>query len=127
MGYDLRLCDANSGVTLEVDQPHSYCGGTYAIGGTTECWLSVTYNYYGIFRRVLGNDGIEALYGLTGGESIPLLEQAISQLQGEPDKNYWRATDGNARRALEDLLGLAHLRPEGVWTGGGMEESVPNG
>lgn len=127
MGYDLRLCDPNSGATLELEHPHPYRGGTYASNGTTEYWLSVTYNYYGIFRRVLGDEGIEALYGLTGGESIPLLEQAISQLQGEPDENYWRATDGNARRALEDLLALARLRPSGIWTGKGMEERVPHG
>jgi hypothetical protein len=127
MGYDLRLCDPTSGATLEVEQPHPYRGGTYADGGTTECWLSVTYNYVAIFRRVLGDHGIEVLYGLSGGDSIPLLEQAISQLQGEPDENYWRATDGNARRALEDLLALARLRPGGVWAAEGMEESFPHG
>jgi hypothetical protein len=121
MSYDLRLCDPNSGATLELEQPHSYRGGTYAAGGAIECWLSVTCNYVHIFRRVLGDDGIKALYGLTGGESIPVLEQAISHLHGGPDENYWRATDGNARRALEDLLALARLRPEGVWAGEEMD------
>lgn len=123
MGYDLRL-DRQSGATLELEHPHLCRGGTYARDGTTECWLSVTYNYYGIFRRFLGEDGIEALYGLTGGESIPFLERAISQLHGDPDENYWRATDGNARAALEDLLALARLRPEGIWSGG-PEETTP--
>lgn len=121
MGYDIRLCDPDSGATLNLEQPHTYRGGTYADGGTTECWLSVTYNYFEIFRRVLGEDGIEVLYGLTGGESIPVLEQALSQLHGKPDENYWRATDGNARAALEDLLALARLRPEGIWAGEGMD------
>lgn len=44
MSYDIRLCDPVTHETLEVDSPHLMAGGTYALGGTTELWLNVTYN-----------------------------------------------------------------------------------
>lgn len=31
--------------------------------------------------------------------------------------NYWDATEGNAKRALLQLVALAKLRPDGVWDG----------
>jgi hypothetical protein len=29
--------------------------------------------------------------------------------------DYWKATEGNAKRALCQLVALAQLRPDGVW------------
>lgn len=45
MSYDIRLLDPVTRETLEVDSPHLMRGETYAIGGTTEFWLNVTYSY----------------------------------------------------------------------------------
>lgn len=45
MSYDIRLTDRVTGETLEATAPHQIRGGTYAVGGTTELWLNVTYNY----------------------------------------------------------------------------------
>lgn len=47
------------------------------MGGTTELWLNVTYNYGFIFRKanVLGSEGIQVLANKTGAESIILIDR----------------------------------------------------
>lgn len=101
MSYDISLCDPISHKTLTIDSPHFICGGTYAVGGTTELWMTVTYNY-----------------GKTGAESIPILEKAIAALGDDvDDTDYWHGTEGNAKRALCGLLAFARMRPDGVWEG----------
>ena len=133
MSYDIELQDPITKETLHIDAPHHMRGGTYAIGGTTEASLKVTYNYGQHFRRVFGDSnvelnwfdkvfgggetGIRKLYGMTGAESIPVLESAISQLGDDVDPDYWKPTEGNAKRALTQLLALAKMRPDGVWAG----------
>lgn len=119
MSYDIRLKDRVSGETLKTDQPHFMRGGTYAMYGTTELWLNVTYNYGRIFDRedVLGENGIRTIHGMTGLESIPVLEKAISALKDDVSKDYWEPTEGNAKRALVKLLTMAQMRPDGVWDG----------
>jgi hypothetical protein len=92
-------------------------GGTYVLGGTTEAWLNVTYNYGGIFRRVLGEKGIRSIYGMSGVDSVLVLEKAIAMLSDDVDPDYWKATEGNAKRALCQLLALAKMFPHGVWDG----------
>ena len=91
MSYDIRLCDPVTHETLKTDVPHDMRGGTYAMGGTTGLWLNVTYNYGKHYYRVLGDKGIRTIYGMTGAESIPVLEAAATK--------------------------LARLRPDGVWDG----------
>nr|DAZ42712.1 MAG TPA: hypothetical protein [Caudoviricetes sp.] len=120
MSYDISLCDPVTHETLEVDDMHFVAGGTRSIGGTTELWLNITYNYGNYFRRddVLGRKGIRSIYGKTGAESIPMLEKAISALGDDvDDSDYWHATEGNAKRALYGLLAFAKMRPDGVWDG----------
>lgn len=117
MSYDISLTDPVSGETLELDSPHQMKGGTYAEGGTTEAWLNVTWNYGGIFRSVMGAEGIRSIYGKTGAESIPLLTDAIDKLGGDTDPDYWKATEGNVKQALVQLRALAQLRPDGIWKG----------
>ncbi|EGX67412.1 hypothetical protein [Collinsella tanakaei] len=117
MSYDINLCDPVTRDVLELDEPHDMRGGTYAVGGTTLCWLNVTYNYGDIFRRVLGDKGIRTIYGMTGAESIPVLQRAADQLGDDATGNYWDDTEGNAKRALYKLIALAKLRPDGVWDG----------
>ena len=117
MSYDISLHDP---VTREVpcaDMPHDMRGGTYCVGGTRELWLNVTYNYARHFRRVLGEKGIRSIYGMTGAESIPVLEDAASRLADDASDDYWDATEGNAKRALLQLAAMARLRPDGIWDG----------
>lgn len=117
MSYDVSLCDPVTGEVLKLDAPHQVRGGTFALGGTREAWVNVTYNYAKHLREVLGERGLRSIYGLSGAESIPLLEAAISRLGDDATDDYWEATEGNAKRALHGLLALARLRPDGVWKG----------
>lgn len=119
MSYDINLTDPVTHEVIELSEPHFMRGGTYAVGGTTDMWLNVTYNYAKFYYRddVLGEDGIRTIYGMTGAESIPVLERAIAALGDETSDNYWDATEGNAKRPLTQLLAFARMRPDGVWDG----------
>ena len=135
MSYDIRLTDPVTGETLQLDAPHHMRGGTYEVGGTTDAHLNITYNYATHYYRVFqpatlrpGVDqhhanedgavgGIRSIYGLTGAESIPVLQSAIDQLGDDIHHVYWEPTEGNAKRALAQLLALAKMRPDGVWNG----------
>ena len=117
MSYDIRLNDPVTGDTIMLDSPHQMRGGTYALGGTTDAWLNVTYNYGKHYYRVMGDKGIRTIYGMTGAESIPVLMAAIDALGDDVSTDYWEATEGNAKRALCQLLAFAQMRPDGVWDG----------
>lgn len=117
MSYDIRLCDPVTHEALQTDVPHGMRGGTYAMGGTTELWLNVTYNYGKHYYRVLGEKGIRTIYGMTGAESIPVLEATAAKLSDEVSDDYWEATEGNAKRPLLQLAAMARMRPDGVWDG----------
>ncbi len=136
MSYDIELVDPVTREVLELEAPHHMRGGTYQVGGTTRAHLNVTYNYYPQFARVFAEldsphpkaphwlhedagpvRGIRTIYGLTGAESLPVLDKAIAALGDDVDPDYWKATDGNAKRALTQLRALAALRPDGLWTG----------
>lgn len=119
MSYDIALEDRVTGNILEVDTPHQIRGGTYCVGGTRELWLNITYNYSGIFCRkdVFGENGIRTIYGMTGAESIPVLQKAINALKNDVSDDYWEPTEGNAKQALYGLLAFAQMRPDGIWGG----------
>ena len=117
MSYDISLRDPVTREVLYADMPHDMRGGIYCAGGTAELWLNVTYNYAPHFERVLGESGIRAIYGMTGAESIPVLEAAAARLADDASDDYWDATEGNAKRALLKLAAMAHLRPDGIWGG----------
>lgn len=117
MSYDIWLCDPVSKERIMFDEPHTMTGGTYAMGGTREAWLNVTYNYGGIYRRVMGDDGIRSIYGMTGAESLPLLVGAATILADDASDDYWEATEGNAKRPLLQLAAMARMRPDGIWDG----------
>lgn len=117
MSYDIYLVDPRTHSILESDEPHDIAGGTFEGGGTRDAWLNVTYNYAPIFRRVLGEAGIRAIYGMTAEGSVPVLLAAADRLKDDKTGNYWDATEGNARRALLDLVELARMFPGGVWDG----------
>lgn len=141
MSYDISLKDRVTGDTILLETEHFMRGGTYAIGGTREAWLNVTWNYArwyykdGVFPVKDGeerSEGIRSIYGLSGAESIPVLKSAISALEkmtedltaeeiAEHEKDgasgYWLPTRENAIKPLYSLLALAQMRPDGVWAG----------
>jgi hypothetical protein len=119
MSYDITLNNHVTKEPIELDFTHQIRGGRYAVGGTKELWLNITYNYGAFYRRenVFGREGIRAIYGKTGAESIPILQKAIAALGDDVDPDYWKATEGNAKRPLIQLLTFAQMRPDGVWEG----------
>lgn len=139
MSYDISLVDPVTKETLQMDSPHQMKGGTFALGGTTEMWMNVTYNYArwyykdGVFPFKDGEkQGIRAIYGMSGAESIPILKDAIHVLEGLSEEisdderkkceeqgatGYWLPTRTNAIKPLYSLLAFAQLRPDGVWEG----------
>ena len=117
MSYDISLCDPETGRTAIVPDGHDLRGGTYAEGGTGEAWLNVTYNYSPHFYRTMGDKGIRTIYGMTGRDSVPVLTAAIDQLAASHSADYWAGTEGNARKALENLRLLARACPDAVWQG----------
>lgn len=118
MSYDIYLLDPVTKEVLESESPHQMKGGTYAVGGTCEMWLNVTYNYGKFYYEVMDKeDGIKVIFGKTGAESIEILKSAIGKLGDDVDDDYWKATEGNAKKALCGLLAMAQMRPDGVWDG----------
>lgn len=117
MSYDLGLREPITGNWIVLDEPHDMQGGTYCLGGSATAEINITYNYAKHFYRTMGDKGLRSIYGLTGSESIPLLQRAISQLGDDVDDDYWNGTEGNAKRALMQCLALACMRPDGVWDG----------
>ena len=117
MSYDIELVCPVSNEVLKLDTVHDMRGGTYILGGTKECSLNITYNYGVFYYEVFGEKGIRKLYGMSGAESIPVLESAIEKLGNDVSEYYWDATEGNAKKPLYQLLAFAKLRPDGIWIG----------
>lgn len=109
MSYDIEIKNKNDEV-VEFPCKHGITGGTYALGGTDKAWLNVTYNYADSFYRVMGENGIRSIYGLSPKDSLPVLDAAIIALgDATPSDNYWDSCDGNAKKALINLRHLAEL------------------
>lgn len=134
MSYDISLVDPVTRETLTMDATHQMRGGTYAIEGTDEMWVNITYNYARWYYKdyAFGEKGIRSIYGLSGAESIPVLKKAIAGLESTDEElpeeemqkyieqgvtGYWVATRENAIRPLYQLLAMAQMRPDGVWEG----------
>ena len=119
MSYDVYLLDPVTRKCIEFKERHYMTGGTYQVDGTFDAWLNITYNYGQFYRRedTFGEEGIRAIYGKSGAESIPMIEKAIAALGNDVDPDYWVPTEGNAKQALYKLLALAKMRPDGIWDG----------
>lgn len=111
MSYDIRLKDPVTKETIELNEPHFIRGGTYAVGGTTELWINITYNYAHYYYEATDKDtrfahdevscyyadgttgpieteyGIRGIYGKTGAESIPMLEDMIRRITEKYQKD----------------------------------------
>lgn len=138
MSYDVELVDAKTKETLKLDEPHCFAGSCYVVGGTKECGLSITFNYSRWYYKPQvfpdkedgTSKGIFAIDGLSGSDSIPILENAIKALVSMTEdlsldeinnykqkgvNGYWMPTRENAIIPLIELLTFAKLRPNGIW------------
>ena len=97
MSFDIYLKDPVTGKTAEVPG-HLMCGGTYKAdyhpeSGTftpalnTEADLNITYNYGHYYHEIYKEDGIRAIYGVSGFDSILMLEKMIVFLDEKYRKN----------------------------------------
>jgi hypothetical protein len=111
VGYNVRLVNAETGETVKVDK-HTE-GGQYAIGGSEEADLYVTYNYSEIYRLV--NFHLRDLEGCCGSDSVEILERVVEKLGTKRFEDYWAPTLGNAGYAASVLLSWARLYPDAVW------------
>lgn len=112
MSWDIYFCDPVSRETIELDEPHFMHGGTYCLGGTRKLWMNITYNYaknYSPHGFCVGD-----LHGKTAVDIIPELERVIAALGDDTDSDYWKPTDGNAKRALMSVLAMAKMRPDAL-------------
>lgn len=121
MGWSLSLdgVDAN-GDPIQVDSHEE--GSTYAIGGTTEPDIDITYNYGGQFASAwpepLDTDKsslVSMLCGKTAGDTIASLRTAVERLGTERSGDYWEPTAGNAGYILSILLRWAEQHPTAKW------------
>jgi hypothetical protein len=113
MSWDVELVDENG---LAVDVVSHKEGGIYAIGGDTSAELNVTYNYSSFYFQALNTEeGLRWLDHRKAGDCSEALKQAVKILGRKRDKDYWRATPGNAGHALWVLLSWATLYPNATF------------
>ena len=94
---------------------HDVRGGTYALGGTWSLEVNVTFNYYDAYVKAFcSEEGIKVLNGMKCIEAIPVIVEAMRRLGNDETDNYWDATEGNAKRALEGVLRIASLGYDGT-------------
>ena len=113
MSWWVSLKDENG----EIEFVESYTeGGTYAVGGSNEADLNITYNYSPFYYKHLNeDDGLRWLDGKLANETLNALDHAVEKLGIEKDADYWAATSGNAGYALSILLSWAKQHPESRW------------
>ena len=127
MSYDISLKDPVTKKTIELNEPHFMQGGTYAMGGTKELWLNITYNYSYYYYEATDKDprfahdevscyysdgtkgpieteyGIRGIYGKTGAESIPMLEDMIRRITEKYQKDgEWIETERTKARWYDE-------------------------
>lgn len=91
MSYDIHLKEPVTGNIAEVPG-HLMTGGTYKadyhpeIGIftpalNTEAKLNITYNYSHYYYETYEKEGIRTIYGMSGIESIPILEKMLFKIE----------------------------------------------
>jgi len=89
-------------------------GGTYALGGSTDAYLNITYNYSECYS--LCGFSLRDLHGKKAIDTIEDLENAVEFLGTKKYAiDYWAPTPGNAGHALSVLLKWARQYPDGIW------------
>lgn len=117
MSYDIYYEDLE-GKQFQIEPLQE--GGTQQLGGNTETWLNVTYNYSWYYYKHLDSEkGIRWLYGRHGSDCVKKLEEAIEPFKDHKpyDSDYWADTPGNCIRPLKIFLDWVKRFPEGVFRG----------
>lgn len=119
MSYDIALCDPVTMERININEPHFIRGGTYVVGGTTELWLNITYNYSGYYYEAI-EGGIRSIYGKTGLETINIIADMITSIENKykdengewivskRSKNIFFDKDGNEIDSAQALLLAFH-------------------
>ena len=127
MSYDISLKDPVTKKTIEINEPHFMRGGTYQVGGCKELWLNITYNYGHYYYEATDKDprfahdevscyyadgttgpieteyGIRGIYGKTGAESVPMLEDVIKRITEKYQKDgEWIETERTKARWYDE-------------------------
>ena len=100
MSYDIYLKDPVTNEVAEVPG-HLMIGGTYKADyhpetGTftpalnTEAHLNISYNYGPYYREVYPDNGIRTIYGMSGADSIAVLEKLIEKIKEREDLDKLR-------------------------------------
>lgn len=113
MSYDIELKDPVTRQTIKLPTAHIMTGGTYKAdynadtgkftpSATTEAWLNVTYNYAGYYYDV-AEKGIRTIYGKSGAESIPILQDIIDGIIAKYKPNgKWLNTERTLYRYYDN-------------------------
>ena len=134
MSYDIELKDPATRQTIELPTAHIMTGGTYRAdynadtgkftpSATTEAWLNVTYNYAGYYYDV-AEKGIRTIYGKSGAESVPILQDMIDKILAKYKPNgKWlnakrtrhRFYDSNGKEITQDeyMKAIIHISAKG--------------
>lgn len=103
MSYDIYLKDPVTGTTMEVPG-HLMRGGTFKADYhpesgiftpalNTEAHLNITYNYGRYYSEIYKEEGIRTIYGMSGVDSISVLEKMITFLDKKyKEKGKWVTT-----------------------------------
>lgn len=118
MSYELGLKDPNTREWIKMSNLHQMKGGIYCEQKFSLAKCDIAYDYSEYFYKYICPDlGIRVLYGITGRKSIPILTDAIKQLNYDVDPDHWTVKEGNVRIMLCQCLLLAAICPNGVWDG----------
>ncbi len=113
MSYDITFHQENKVCKLPFPPPH---GGKYCPNDDfCEAWLNITYNYTDIFTKhglsiiklEKKERSIRILEGKTASECVKILTSVIPKLGNDTDPDYWKASEGNAKQSLVNLLIIA--------------------
>lgn len=111
MSYDVELQNPD-GTPVRVSRHEE--GGTYALGGTEDAALNITYNYSPIYYE--HGFSIRELDGKAARDTIETLVHVVDELGTWRDDDYWAPTKGNAGYAANILLKWAKDNPDAVWS-----------
>ncbi len=114
MSYDIDIIDREANEIVTLTNKHHLKGGTYPANGTNQLSFNITYNYSPNYAK--HDFSINDLNNKTIKETLATIRKVKNKLKGKPSDNYWEPSDGNAKKALQDLITMASFaKPKHVW------------
>lgn len=139
MSYDIYLKDRVTGETINLPIKHMMTGGiykadydpetnTFSPSLTNEAWLNITYNYCNYYYEATDGDerfanddyqggiryGIRGIYGKSGAESIPMLNDMIARIEDRYKKDGEWITTVRTKHRIVDPDGHEYKDPIGA-------------